>query len=115
MLLLCLPLPLSLSLHVPVSAASPLSDDVSSEDCFWGKKFKDLYYKWFLKYRDSVHSKTLLFFRMRHSLSDRSECCFKNAGNSECYFHHYYSNKLPRGLTTGSLGATNITTIAVIL
>lgn len=46
---------------VPVSATSPLSDDVSCEDCFWREKLKAPYYIWFLKYCDSVLSKTSPF------------------------------------------------------
>lgn len=59
-----------LSLHVPVSAVSPLSDDLSSGDCFRSEKFKGIYYIWSLKYRDSLRSKELLFFHTRRSLSD---------------------------------------------
>lgn len=36
----CLCLPLFLSHRFHVSAASPLSDDVSSEDCLCGEKLK---------------------------------------------------------------------------
>lgn len=111
--LMSLSLPLLLSLHVPVSAASPLSNDVSCEDCFWREKLQELYCVWFLKYGDSQWD--VAIFRVRLSLSDWSDRCFKNAGKTECYFYHYYSNRLPCGLTTGSLGATNITAIAVIV
>lgn len=112
MLLLCLSRPLLLSLHVSVAAASPLSDDVPSEVYILeNEKWKDLYYTWFLKYHDSLHSKTSLF----SAYDTLFQTDLSAASIMQVISFIIIFNKPPCGLTTGSLGDTNIITIAVIL
>lgn len=57
-----------------------------------------------LKYHDS-YRKTIFL---------KGYCTLFQTHKHECYSYHYCPNRLPCGLTTGSLGATNITTTAAV-
>ena len=92
---------LFLSHYLPVYTASLLSNDVSSEDCLWRGKLKDIWYMWNIKDCNSVNSKNLLFTAHETPFQNM----LKNELHCERYFfYQYYSNVHPLGFATSSLG-----------